>query len=388
MPSIQKQKLYRTSLDLTEDDFEMSWIKGLNHPDYRPAKNQLTELHTFAMECAGDLHRFSWERFERRYLKRTTDNYRIEVLFRERMELFREEHRFSTASTYQFALRSFGDFLGSELKHLTLDGIDVAWLEKYEAFMLESGRSLSTIGIYLRTLRSVYRNALESGDITENDYPFGRGKYAIPTVKGHKKALNREQLQKLYHCIPKTSNQKKARAFWFFSYVCNGMSIRDILLLKHSDLIGDHLIYYPSHPGTGHQEKSEPVPVYLSEYAESILLEYRGGPGGPDDYLFPVLSRYYSPQEKEDLIRNFNRFVNQHIKTLALSIGLPTGISTYWARHSFATASLQQGGDLRFLRESLGHSSIRTTKEYLSGFDAEFNKKMSVALMGFVEEGH
>jgi integrase/recombinase XerD len=71
-----------------------------------------------------------------------------------------------------------------------------------------------------------------------------------------------------------------------------------------------------------------------------------------NDYIFPIIS----PQETEVInhnkVKNFTKFINQNLKKLALSIGVSGDISTYWARHSFATNSIRNGASMEFVMEA------------------------------------
>jgi len=92
-----------------------------------------------------------------------------------------------------------------------------------------------------------------------------------------------------------------------------------------------------------------------------------------------------NPEAKRNSIKAFTRFINQHIKKLAKANGLPDGISTYYARHSFATIGIQNGQSLEFMQRELGHKSMATTQNYFSGFDNETKKQFPNQLQNLIE---
>jgi len=75
--------------------------------------------------------------------------------------------------------------------------------------------------------------------------------------------------------------------------------------------------------------------------------------------------------------------INQHIKKLAETIELPSNISTYWARHSFATSAIRNGASMEFVSEALSHSDLKTTQSYFAGFEEESKKEIMKSLMEF-----
>lgn len=84
-------------------------------------------------------------------------------------------------------------------------------------------------------------------------------------------------------------------------------------------------------------------------------------------------------------IKNFTRFVNQNLKILAKNNGITDEISSYWARHSFATNLIRSGKSMEIIGEAFGHSDKKTTQNYFAGFDNETKKEISNDLMNFLE---
>ena len=93
------------------------------------------------------------------------------------------------------------------------------------------------------------------------------------------------------------------------------------------------------------------------------------------DYLQEFFDKYS--------IKNFIKFVNQHIKKLCLANDITTEVSTYWARHTFATLAVRNGASLEFIQESLGHGDLKTTQGYFAGFDNEAKKEFAGKIMDF-----
>jgi site-specific recombinase XerD len=82
-------------------------------------------------------------------------------------------------------------------------------------------------------------------------------------------------------------------------------------------------------------------------------------------------------------VKTFTRFINQNFLKLAKQIGINEQISTYWARHSFATRAINNGASLEFIGDALGHSDTKTTIGYFAGFESEAKKQFSQSLMDF-----
>ena len=97
----------------------------------------------------------------------------------------------------------------------------------------------------------------------------------------------------------------------------------------------------------------------------------------------PIIKQSDDEIKKHAKIKNFTRFINQNLKKLAEREGLPNGISTYWARHSFATNMVRSGASMEFVMEALSHNNLKTTKNYFAGFEDETKKELINKLMDF-----
>jgi len=250
---------------------------------------------------------------------------------------------------------------------------------------IKEGSTRTTVGIYLRPLRAIFKKAIKTSikeKITPPDYPFGLEEYSIPKGKKVKKAFTKEQLSLLFNAKAPTSEQTKARDFWFFSYTCNGMNIKDICMLRNENMEPESLNFLRAKTKRTKEDQSS-VNVILTSFAKSIIEKYRTTDTNPKAFVFGILSHTDTEHEKRNKIQAFTRYINQHIKKLAVSVGITNDISTYFARHSFATLAIQGGASIEFVSEALSHSDIKTTRGYFAGFADLTKKDTQERLMNF-----
>jgi len=378
----RKQKLYPTKFEYTEEEFRHIWTTKRPEKKYREERFKLQEAENFAHETATSLNTFTFERFEQLLFKggRTRLND-IVFHYNEAIERYKKNDQIGTASNYSLSLKSLLGYHGQE--NLPFYIITPQWLKEYENSMLnEKKRSRTTVGIYLRPLRSVFNSALAANLIDQESYPFGKRKYQIPEPQGVKKALSREQLKKLFKSKPVTPEQKKAKAFWFFSYSCNGMNIKDIANLRYSDISGD-IITFRRAKTINTIRKQAPIIVFLNDFTRKVIDKYGNSDKSPNNYVFDIVDHELSAELQHNLIKNFTRFINQHIEKLAKSVGIDEDISSYWARHSYATNAVRSGASLEYVSESMGHQNLSTTKTYFAGFEDDKKREIAKSLMKF-----
>lgn len=111
-----------------------------------------------------------------------------------------------------------------------------------------------------------------------------------------------------------------------------------------------------------------------------ILQANTNSSANPEDYLIDHLEESDSINKKYSSKQSLTSYINDHIKGLAIRIGINPDISTNYARHTFATQIVENGGGIELAKELLNHSSVRVTEGYFSGFPdsvkSKFIKKM------------
>jgi len=391
-PIPRKQKLYSTPFDFTTAEFNAIWNPITPKSDYNKAlrkeyRKKLQRFESLANSLAGELNPFTFEEFERRLFRKSGDSISIKYHFIEVIADKRVNGQIGSAVAYESSMKSISEFaeLNMPFDKLTFYDVNESWLNKYQKYMTEDlGKSLSTVGVYLRHFRAVFKKAIATAEVPSQIYPFGveKNKYTIPGGSSVKKVLTKEQMAILISCNAMTQEQEKARDFWLFSYACSGMNIKDIALLKYKDIQDDKFSFVREK--TKRTTKGDPVriKVSLNEFSKSIVEKY-GTDSRPDGYVFDIIAEGMTPQEMHQKVGNFNRFINQNLKKLCKANDLPEQISVNWARHTHATLALRRGSSMEFVGSTLGHKNFSTTQRYFGGFEDDAIEELSKNNMDF-----
>ncbi|MGJ8666713.1 MAG: tyrosine-type recombinase/integrase [Patiriisocius sp.] len=382
-----KEKWYSLNIDLTEKKFEEIWINPTNknlRGENKELRLKLQAIENRANDEAKSLDVFDFKKFEYKLFRKTSDKNNVQYHFNLAIRKNIENNKISTSESFRYTLNSLANF-SYEIKKCPIEKlkfqyIDIDWLKEYEKYMLTKGKSLTTVSIYTRTLRVIFNNAIEATDLNTEYYPFGKNKYKILRTKKVKKALNNKQLKTLFEAKPSNENEAKAKDFWFFSYACNGMNLKDIALLKNSDIKDDKFTYFRAKTFDKTSEKKE-ISIYLTDFTRKVISKY--GTKDKKDFVFDIVDINDDHLVQYKKIKNFTRYINDHIKRIAKANKLPHEISTYWARHSFATNSIRKGTSMEFISEALNHSDLNVTKNYFAGFEDSTKKDFANTIMDF-----
>lgn len=376
----RKYKRYKTDLSLLEKEFDKVMGKSPRgiFKDYRLMLNKIEEQ---AIYIINHLETFSFDAFEKKFRYKDSDLMNIFEVFEIKMAELASENKIRTLDIYHCALKSLKEFHSSS--KLYLNDINIKFLHSYEKWMISKGRSLTTISIYLRSLRAIYNLTIEENQITGKVSPFGKKKYQIPAPRNVKKALSLEEIKRLYQYKTEPgSPEQKYRDLWFFSYLCNGMNMKDICLLQHKNIQGNHIYFYRRKTINSVRD-SEPIDVSLIPEARNILQRWGTPDNSPEDFVFPFLSHDMSPERKDAAIKQVTKLTNKYIRRIAQKVGIDKPVSTYWARHSYATILMRANVGTEFISKQLGHKSLKTTANYLGSFENDAKTEIAKKLLDF-----
>lgn len=374
----REQKYYPTDYSLTAEDFEKAQgTKPRN--SHKDVSLKLQACERKASVIIEALPLFTWQDFEKHYLGNKSVRALLADAFGDYIKELKEAGRIGTALSYECANGSLGRFVpGAKFTDITPD-----LLRKYEKWMLNKGNSITTVGIYLRSLRTLFNSAIAEGVITKEYYPFGKRRYEIPTGNNVKKALPIKDIGAIYYynTLPGTTADM-AKDYWYFMYLCNGINMKDMCLLKYENLKED-VLQFERAKTTRTKRNVEAIRVTLTEDMKVIINKWGNKVKEGRNYIFPVLAKGLLPERERQLIQQLTHVINDHMKVIAKELGITSNVTTYAARHSFATVMKRSGASTEFISEALGHSNLKTTQSYLAGFEDESKKEIIKALTAF-----
>ena len=328
---------------------------------------------------------FSPDSFNKR-LRRPKKNS-ILTAFYNKIDELTEAGQIGTASSYQCAINSIMDYTGK--KDLRFSDITKSWIERYEANLLKEvtvkgktkQKSVTTAKFYIGCLRAMMNEARKSGIINAGQYPFGKDKFEIKSATGRKMALTIHQIKTVLDYPLNSETEKRSRDLWYFSYMCNGINFHDMLKLKYKDIAGGEIHFVRQKTKRTSKKQKEIAATLLPQMTE--IIKRWGNPSKKDEnYIFPFLSPGLDAKVEKRIIQNVIRLVNKKMAAISKALNYDT-ISTYTARHSYATVMKRSGASMEFISESLGHSDLRTTENYLANFEQDQRRKEAEKLVNF-----
>ena len=340
-------------------------------------KNKITNWDKKVKDIIHQLDPFTFDDFKEKLFEKKIESPDLYGLFDLTIEDLTIQGRMSTAQVYRDSRNSLKRFRSRlKVKEVTTD-----FLKKYESYMISNGKSVTTIGIYLRHLRSIYNKAIDAEIIDRKYYPFGKNKYQIKAPRNIKKALTLDQIKGIVdYEVVEGSSQHLARDIWLFSYYCNGMNIKDILNLKFKN-VQKEVIQFERQKTSSTDQNPKPIIVSLIPEARIIIKRWKKKKRSEEDFVFPFINKSMTQEERMKTKHQFIKTINKYMKRIGSEIGYDKPLTTYAARHSYATILKRSGAPLGFISESLGHKSLQTTESYLDSFEDETRRKYAEMLV-------
>ena len=289
----------------------------------------------------------------------------VVTFYKELIEEFAAENKCGNRLIYKSSYNSLLKFTKGKLD-IPFCEIDIDWLKKYEKWMRSKNNRETTISLQFRTLRSAYNKAIQAKCARKSDYPFDDYKINKFDTSTQKRAIAKTEVLKFteeVHDLGKRQYIQLSKDIFVFSYLCGGINFTDIANLTKANIIEGRLQYI-------RQKTGKKIKIGIPDEAMKIIEKYVPESKG---YLFPILNKkiHKTPLQKQNRIHKILAMVNKNLKLLAAELGVEANVTTYVARHSFASVLKKSGVSVALISEALGHSDLKTTQIYLDSFDNE-----------------
>ena len=281
----------------------------------------------------------------------------VQEVFNQYIQELESANRLRYADMYKCTMHSLIKFN----KHLDIpfSDMDTIWLKRYEVWLQSQGLAINTLGTRFRHLRVIYNFAIEEKIVKSEYYPFNSFKVSKLSQTTAKRSIQKDEILSVLNYQGQTPLECLAIDLFTFSYLAAGINFGDIARLTKDNILENRLIYI-------RKKTQKQIKVSLQEQAIKLIRKY-SIPDNP--YLFPILSNFHkTEQQKVNRIHKIIAKVNKSLKEIGERLNIPINLTTYVARHSFATVLKRSGVNTTLICEALGHSSERVTQIYLDNF--------------------
>lgn len=279
--------------------------------------------------------------------------------------------RDGTAHVYRSTLNRLRIFMGE--KDVSFLQLTPEFLMKFEKQLLAEQLTWNTVSTYMRTLRSVYNQAVEC-----NVAPFVPrlfSKVYTGVDNKVKRAVSPETMRKLMmENLELDSQQAFSRDIFVLLFLFRGMSFVDLAYLRRCDLQGNTITYRRHKTGRR-------LTVAVDKEAMKIIRRNENtDPESP--FLFPIIEQPGRSEYKQ--YANKLRSLNYRLLQVARALKLKDRISTYVARHTWATTAIRQNFNSSLICDAMGHSSVKVTETYFKSFRDEDINRMNRKIVSFI----
>lgn len=354
----QARFIFATGIDTpSEAAFSESGLLNKSVPQYKIKNNKLTRLKNAAEKLLIDEEiKLAALPFEK--VKQIIGENVFESTFVSKIKLFIDYLDEFVSFKTNMGTRSVYATTRSKLLEFdpkcTFETMDRKWLTRFEAWMKDSGMKTNAYAIHLRNIRAVFNYAIDEEVTTL--YPFR--KFKIKKEETRKRSLTADQLAVLRD-YPCEEYQKRYRDLFMLMFYLIGINAVDLFNARPTDVAINRLEYKRAKTGKLYSIRIEPE-------ALEIIERYRGR-----EYLLNIMDEYGN---HKDFLHRMGIGLKQIGECKRVGLGgkkvitpLFPDISSYWARHTWATIAHQIGVSKDVISMALGHTfGVSTTDIYIN----------------------
>lgn len=279
------------------------------------------------------------------------------------------------AFAYSCAINKLKAFVKN--KELSFEALTYKMLNDFNDAMLIEGIKINTISVYMRTIRAIYNRAIKEGIVPSTLYPFAA--FKIKNERTVSRTLTTAEFNSIVKLdLPVDTPIWHWRNYFLLSFCFRGINFSDLLTLKESNIIDGRIIFRRKKTGKIYSIK-------IDSKADTILCVYRLL-NNPDGLILPVLKQTKDLVKLKKDIWQAIKTCNEYLQRIAEKCTIEKGITTYYARYSWANIARSLGYSKDMIAEGLGHEyGNRVTGIYLDNYDNDIidamNEKVIAAVM-------
>lgn len=293
---------------------------------------------------------------------------------KERADALCQSEQIGTARAYETAIKSF--LHSRSGLDIALGKLDSSTMMRFEQYLKSKGLKPNSISCYMRSLGAVYNHAVRAEIIPEKKVnPFG--KVFTGYAKTEKRALPKNDIVRIQQLdlspvgVENIPPLRMSHLMFLFSFYTQGMSYVDMVHLTKANIVGNHIVY--KRQKTGQTIRVEILPC-IRQIIKMYEVKY-------SPYLFPMLRGTRNAQERWQAVRSGLALMNRQLKIIAREAGITTTLTSYVARHSWASTASSEGIPMRTISRAMGHESERTTAIYVALLDTSDVDKANRRIM-------
>ncbi|MBT9485656.1 site-specific integrase [Sediminibacterium sp.] len=272
--------------------------------------------------------------------------------------------RIGYAGVFASAKRVLKKYMSADKPFLSFTKKD---FEDFEKYLKAEVPSDSTISVYVRTFNRLWNIAIQRGYCPKEHHP---SKYftfkAYRRFKTKKRAVSPDVMKKIEDLeFDRTSRMFRSQQLFLFSYYARGINFNDMAKLKYKvNIKGNEINYTRSKNKRKYDYQLHSKALAIIEWFKTCDLQSDG------EYVFPILMQMHDTPKKIDArIDSALKDLNEDLKSMAVKIKLNKDLTSYVARHSFATNLRLKNVDLNIIQEAMGHETQLQTMTYLEEID-------------------
>ena len=288
----------------------------------------------------------------------------VDSYFERQIAAMKQAGKINTAIKYTATRTSLVKFHPAKLR---FEDITPNLLVDFETFLRGEGNQSNSIATKFSVLKAVYKKAVADKIFLCKENPFVLYKLGKHWTQTRKRAVHKEDIQRLIQAelpITRSPYTEFARDIFLFSYFSAGINFKDIATLRYNDMEEDRIFYRRHKTGKA-------MTCRLHPQAKAIIARYAYSEAMQEDYIFPILDCHIHRTEQQihNRVHKVLIHINRELKEWSKRLGLVTNLTTYVARHTYATVLKRSGVSVALISESLGHSDLSTTQIYLDSFE-------------------